>query len=148
MVLVEVCVDDPVGALVAARRGAGRIELCADLGCGGVTASAGLMAVANVFMTAVRWWLVCKVMGQPVPVDDALLMSITHSISSILPANGLGMREWLIGMFFGGDAPADFVAISLIDRAAEALVVIPAGLVGLWWLHRQLRKLPGNEAAV
>jgi len=98
-------------------------------------------------ITAVRWWLVCRIMNQPVPVDDALLMSVTHSISSILPANGLGMREWLIGALFGGDVPADFVAISLIDRAAEALAVIPSGLAGLWWLHRQLRKLPTDAEA-
>jgi len=95
---------------------------------------------ALLLITAVRWWLVCKIMDQPVPVDDALLMAVTHNISSILPANGLGMREWLIGVLFGGDAPADFVAISLIDRAAEAIVVIPAGLIGLWWLRRALRR--------
>lgn len=104
-----------------------------------------VIGYALLLITAVRWWLVCKVMDQPVPVGDALLMAITHSASSILPANGLGMREWLIGVLFGGNAPADFVAISLIDRAAEAVVVIPAGLIGLWWLHRQLRKLPTTE---
>lgn len=44
-IVVEVCVDTPDGAAIAARAGAHRIELCADLGCGGVTPSAGLLGI-------------------------------------------------------------------------------------------------------
>lgn len=40
-VLVEICVDDVEGALVADREGADRVELCADLAAGGTTPSTG-----------------------------------------------------------------------------------------------------------
>lgn len=103
----------------------------------------GWIVVGHVMLlvTAVRWWLVCRIMDQSIAGSDALLMAVTHSASSVLPANGLGLREWLIGALFGGEAPADFVAVSLIDRAAEAIVVVVSGLAGLAWLHRGLRRI-------
>ena len=45
-IILEVCVDDAAGIAAAAQGGADRIELCAALGLGGLTPSAGLMALA------------------------------------------------------------------------------------------------------
>ena len=45
-ITLEVCVDDAAGIAAAAQGGADRIELCAALGLGGLTPSAGLMALA------------------------------------------------------------------------------------------------------
>lgn len=45
-VLIEVCVDDAAGLEQAIAGGADRIELCAALGLGGLTPSAGFMALA------------------------------------------------------------------------------------------------------
>ncbi len=44
--LLEVCVDDALGLAEAVAGGADRIELCAALGIGGLTPSAGLMQLA------------------------------------------------------------------------------------------------------
>jgi len=43
MVLVEACIESIASALVAARAGAHRLELCADLDHGGITPSQGLI---------------------------------------------------------------------------------------------------------
>lgn len=47
MTLLEICVESAEGALAAAAAGAGRIELCAELSCGGVTPSVGTVAVTR-----------------------------------------------------------------------------------------------------
>ncbi|MGM9484292.1 copper homeostasis protein CutC [Roseateles sp. NT4] len=47
MRLLEVCVDGAAGLEAAMQGGADRIELCSSLATGGVTASAGLMALAS-----------------------------------------------------------------------------------------------------
>jgi copper homeostasis protein len=46
-VVVEVCVDSVASAVAAERGGAHRLELCANLAEGGVTPSAGMIAMAR-----------------------------------------------------------------------------------------------------
>lgn len=95
------------------------------------------VALANVLMVGIRWWIVFRIMDQPVGPDDAALMSVVHNAVTPMPANGMGLREWLIGLLFGGEAPAAFVTVSVVDRAAEAAIIIALGLASLWWLKRQ-----------
>ncbi len=95
-----------------------------------------VLAMGTIFMTGVRWWLVCRIMDKPVDAESATLMAVVHTFATILPANGLGMREWLIGLLFGGSTPVDLVTIGLVDRAAEAAVLMVFGTMALVWLHR------------
>jgi hypothetical protein len=108
-----------------------------------------LVQVAALFAAALRWWLVFRMLGHPISIADAWLAAIVHMFSVMLgPANGLGLREWLIGIAgqrgwlsdtLGSDIGVGLTA-ALADRAVEAVVLIICGLIGLWFLRRKTRE--------
>ena len=113
-----------------------------------------LMQVAALFATALRWWLVFRMLGRPISIADAFLAAIVHMVSVMLgPANGLGLREWLIGIagqqgWISGTLGSDIsvgLTAALADRAVEAVVLIICGLLGLWFLRRTIRKPSDRE---
>jgi len=115
-----------------------------------------LVQLAALFAVALRWWLVFRMLGRPISAADAWLAAIVHMLSVMLgPANGLGLREWLIGIAgqqgwlsdtLGSDIGVGLTA-ALTDRAVEAVVLIICGLIGLWFLRRAISrsgKQPAN----
>jgi hypothetical protein len=115
-----------------------------------------LVQVAALFAAALRWWLVFRILGHPISAVDAWLAAILHTFSIMLgPANGLGLREWLIGIAsqqgwlsdtLGADIGTGLTA-ALADRAVEAVVLITCGLIGLWFLRRLIRSESAMPAA-
>ena len=108
------------------------------------------ISMGNLLIIAFRWWVVFRIFGHAVGPADAMFMAVVHTLSAAFgPANGLGLREWLIGLgagagFFGGDVEGGLqlgLAASVIDRAAEAIVLIPSGSAALPMLPR------GGESA-
>ena len=108
----------------------------------------------GLFCTAFRWWLVFKVLDHPVSFAHAWMTAITHIFAVMAgPANGLGLREWLIGLgggygWFLADPEADIgigVAVALADRAVEATVFIIFGLLGLFFLRQKLRAISAGR---
>ena len=104
--------------------------------------------VAALFAAALRWWLVFRMLDRPISIADAWLAAIVHMVSIMLgPANGLGLREWLIGIvgqqgWLGDALPADIgvgLTAALVDRTIEAAVLIVAGSLALWFLRREPR---------
>lgn len=109
--------------------------------------------VLSLAVTAVRWWLVFLIMGKPASLADSWLAALVHVVTVMGgPANGLGFREWLIGFaaqrgFFSAEAQLNLstgMAVSLVDRAAEAIILIVAGLFGLALVRRGLRAEKGS----
>lgn len=101
----------------------------------------------GLFATAVRWWLVFRILDKPISLGDAWLAAVVHMVTVMgAPANGLGLREWLIGIvaergLLSTGLEANLgagVAAALVDRAAEAVVLVVAGLFGLALIRRGL----------
>ena len=86
---------------------------------------------------ALRWWIAFRMLGQNVDLPTAWILAILHMVTELIgPANGLGLREWLVGLVGGfelaGISPAfnlaEGMSASLLDRAVEAAVIILVGI--------------------
>lgn len=112
-------------------------------------AGATLLAGANMLGIAVRWWLVGKTLAIELAMVDAVFISLIHTLTGAAPANGLGMREWLnkagteAGLL-GKSMHASVLTVSLVDRAAEVIVVLVSGLVSLAWLGKFRKEIAGE----
>jgi len=102
----------------------------------------------GLYVTAIRWWLVFRILDRPIDLADAWMAAIIHMVSIMAgPANGIGLREWLIGIggqLGGLNASLDVdmrvsMSAALIDRAVEAIVLIVLGLLGLAFLRYMAR---------
>lgn len=104
-----------------------------------------VQALALLF-TALRWWAVFRIFDREISLPDAWRIAVIHITAVLIgPANGLGLREWLIGV--GGDRGwlgmglesqlSLGVSASLADRAAEVIVLTILGLIGLAVLRRR-----------
>lgn len=130
---LEVCVDDAAGLAAACEGGADRIELCAALALGGLTPSAGLVALAAVapkpVMAMIRprsgdfWWS---------PTER---QAMTVEIASMRQAG-------LAGVVIGASLPdgrLDAAALAEMIAAAEGLDVT---------LHRAIDLVPDVAQAM
>ena len=95
-----------------------------------------LLAGLNIVGIAIRWWVVGQMLQIELNMVDAMFMSLFTSFSAAMPANGLGLRAWmnkagseagLLSEAVQGQA----MTVSVIDRAAEVLVVLVTGLAAL-----------------
>jgi hypothetical protein len=93
-----------------------------------------------------RYWIVFRLVDAPIGLDTAVVLAAISVISSLIPfiSNGLGVREWAVGLLtplITGDAVGASQAIvaELAHRTLEIAVVAPAGLVGLFACIRSAR---------
>lgn len=115
---------------------------------------------ADSLVWAVRYCLLFSLAGKPQGVStSAAIASISQSASLIpIAGNGLGVREWMVGLAARGlpewygkgtSMPViDGVSVELLNRACEAVVALPVGLLSLWWLARRYGRLKAQETLV
>jgi copper homeostasis protein len=109
--LLEVCVDDAVGLAEAVAGGADRVELCAALGVGGLTPSAGLMEVAA------GCGVPCYAMIRPRPGDFTFgADEVAVMRRDIRAARAAGLPGVVLGAARGGRLDMGVLA----DLVAEA----------------------------
>jgi hypothetical protein len=104
---------------------------------------------------SLRYLLVFRVIGHPIDPTQAFAIAVVAQIAMLIPlaGNGLGLREWAVGLL-AASLPAWFadttspmsiaLAADMLNRAAEILVALPVGLAGSAYAARCLVKTPNG----
>jgi uncharacterized membrane protein YbhN (UPF0104 family) len=110
---------------------------------------------------AVRYWLVFKLIHVQISPEGVSAVAGVGMLASFIPltSNGLGLREWGVGLT-AGQLPRGWVASSgsagasglgltadLLNRAGELVVIVPVGLIAIALLHRDMRRMSSREPA-
>ncbi len=106
---------------------------------------AAALRYAEVLLSALRYYAAFALIGAPINAAGALAFACIGVIATMVPlvSNGLGLREWGVGLV----APlltsyhmALGITADLLMRAAELLVVAAAGLIGFAYLAALRRR--------
>lgn len=116
-----------------------------------IYAGAMAMKYADICLWALRYWAVFALIGRDIGAREAVAVAIVSQIALLVPlaGNGLGLREWAVGLLaaalpawyaVGDDSGAGTgLTADLANRAAEILVAIPLGLLGSFAVARLVR---------
>lgn len=99
-----------------------------------------------------RYVCIFEILGRPLSLVEAAAFTAVSQAAGMVPfvGNGLGIREWAIGL----TGPALHTAAQrglnltrglsitgdLINRAAEITIALPVGLMGGWYVARRMRQ--------
>jgi uncharacterized membrane protein YbhN (UPF0104 family) len=117
----------------------------------GALGLAACIHFASWVLAGVETWLTLKLMGAPLPLAaavtiDSLLYGM-RSVAFVVP-NGVGVQEGglmlLCGMF--GIGPDVALALSLIKRARDGVIGVPALLIWQGWEVGRARGAPAEAA--
>lgn len=133
MTLLEICVDTAAGLRAAAGNGADRIELCSALELGGLTPTAGLIALAAEMGVSARVMIRPRAGDFVFTADDLDMMR-----ADIAATRAAGLE----GVVLGANRPDGTLDIDMLTALVEA----SAGLRKT--LHRAFDLVPDITAAV
>ena len=109
-----------------------------------VVGTAALIRYIEVLLLAVRYQAAFALIGAPIDPAMALAFACVSLVVTMIPlsSNGLGIREWAVGL--ASPLVTSYVlevgmTADLVNRAAEAVVVVILGLGAFAWLawHRR-----------
>ncbi len=111
---------------------------------------AGLVRYLEVLVWAVRYHTAFALIGSPIEVETALAFAVVAMITMSVPfvGNGLGVREWAIGLaapLLSGHVLEIGLTADLVNRAAELVVIVVLGLAGLAWVGKRGTKARRHE---
>ncbi|MDX2130905.1 MAG: hypothetical protein SFY69_02485 [Planctomycetota bacterium] len=109
-----------------------------------------LLKYADTLAWSLRYWTIFALLGVPISATQAVAIALVAQVSMLVPglANGLGVREWTVGLLAGalpawmawgaGASPDVAVALSadLSLRALEVGAAVVVGAACAWRLAR------------
>lgn len=139
-----------VGWVVAATCApAGAVGLAALVAATRWTPAARLLGALtlrylDILVWVARYALCFQILGADLALADVVLVTTASQVAQLVPfaGNGLGVREWAVGVVGKASGLTIPVALSadLINRAAEVVLAVPLGFAALWAVTQRLRQ--------
>lgn len=87
---------------------------------------------------AARYMAVFELVGEPVSFGFACFLAGVSQVAFLIPisGNGVGLREWSIGLATGGTG----ILADVVNRAGEVIAALVGGLIGGWYVSRGLAR--------
>jgi hypothetical protein len=103
--------------------------------------AAVLCRYLDVVAWALRYWAAFALIGRPIGWEASVAMACVAIIATMMPlgANGLGLREWAIGLvapFVSESTLESAIGADLLNRAVEIVVVLLGAGIGGFMLAR------------
>ncbi len=105
---------------------------------------------ADLLVWLARYACAFALLGRPLTVEAAAVLAAVSQAAFLVPfvGNGLGVREWGIGLVAASwagvdsarEAAAFGLAADLLNRAAEVAVSVPVGIACTAWLGRRVAR--------
>ncbi len=118
-----------------------------------------LFRYLDMLVWVARYWIVFRLVGEPIGIPQAAAVAAVCQLTLNIPlvGNGLGLREWAVGITAsrlpvglfdstGKVAMSVGLAADLANRAAELIVAIPGGLACAAWLARKAHRAAQSPA--
>jgi hypothetical protein len=108
---------------------------------------ASLLRYLEVLSWGMRYFLAFALLGSPIEPTGALALACAGVIATFIPffGNGLGLREWAIGLLAPllTDHQLELgITADLVNRAMEIVIFCGTGLAGMAWLAANRRGEP------
>ena len=110
---------------------------------------AGLARYLDLLLWAARYAMAFALIGEPIELGGAVAFACVGTFATMIPlsSNGLGLREWAIGLLAAQLAASTLelgITAELVNRGAEVIVIASAGLAGFAWLAKR-RVTPSRQ---
>lgn len=109
---------------------------------------------ADLLVWAARYMVAFELVGRPVTPGQAIAVAAVSQAATLLPliGNGLGIREWAVGLVAaalpawyvgagGNPLVAQGLSADLVNRVFEIGVAIPIGVLSTAWIGARMRRL-------
>ncbi len=111
---------------------------------------AAFLRYTEVLVWAVRYILVFELIGAQIDATAAAAFASVSILATMVPfvSNGLGLREWLVGLLapvLAGHRLEIGLAAELLNRSAEVVIVLLTGSIGMVYLAGMRRRKSSEQ---